>query len=366
MSGLEGIVAAETVMSLVDGKNGRLLVRGHELEEIAGTLSFEEMASLLWAGTTPEPTTATDLQSLFAAGRASAWARVEGVLSLAQGMAPLDGMRLGVAALATQEVGACDIVGAIPVFIAALDRQRRGLAPIAPNAKFSQATDYLAMLTGAAPQAAEVTALETYLVTVADHGMNASTFTARVVASTQADIVGWIVGAISALSGPLHGGAPGPVLDMLDAVEAAQNLDAWIEGELGKGERLMGFGHRIYRTRDPRADVLRNALDKLPHDAGRTALARDLEAAVLRILADRYPGRKLDTNVEYYTALLLEAVGLDRALFTPTFAMGRVLGWIAHGYEQVASKRLIRPASEYIGPLPAATADKPELERVGG
>jgi len=366
MSGLEGVVAAETEMSLVDGKNGRLIVRGHELEDIAGTLTYEDVASLLWSRVVPGATQSNDLAALFAASREEAWTRLKPLFPLATGMSPLDGLRFGLSALAGNDTEAADLVGAVPVLIAALERQRHGAQPIAPDTNLGQAADFLRMLSGTAPRPVNVAAFETYLVTVADHGMNASTFTSRVIASTRADITGWIVGAISALSGPLHGGAPGPVLDMLDAVEAATSPADWIEAQLAKGERLMGFGHRIYRTRDPRADVLKAALDKLPHDAGRISMARELETAALRALAHRYPDRRLDINVEFYTALLLEAVGLDRSLFTPAFALGRTLGWIAHGYEQVASKRLIRPASEYTGPMPAVSETRPALERVGG
>jgi citrate synthase len=197
-------------------------------------------------------------------------------------------------------------------------------------------------------------ALDTYLTVVSDHGLNASTFTARVIASTAAGIVPAVVGALAALEGPLHGGAPGPVLDMLDAIAAAGDPEAWLAAKLAAGERLMGFGHRVYRTRDPRADVLKEAAARLGKSAGRIAFAERVEAAAHAALARHRPGRRLDTNVEFYTAILLEALGLPRAAFTAVFAMGRASGWTAHVMEQEATGRLIRPDSRYVGPLPEA------------
>jgi citrate synthase len=211
------------------------------------------------------------------------------------------------------------------------------------------------MLRGAEPTAAEAAALDAYLVTVAEHGMNASTFTARVIASTRSDVVSAVVGALGALKGPLHGGAPGPVLDMLDAIGTPENIDAWLSAELASGRRLMGFGHRIYHVRDPRADVLKGVVSRLKRaGAGRIAFAEAVEQGAIAAPARHKPDRPLQTNVEFYTALLLEAVGLDRELFTAVFAMGRVAGWTAHVFEQQQSGRLLRPQSEYVGPVPEA------------
>jgi citrate synthase len=210
------------------------------------------------------------------------------------------------------------------------------------------------MLHGRAPSPEEARALDAYLVTVCDHGLNASTFAARVVASTRAGLVSSAVAALSALKGPLHGGAPGPVLDMLDAIGTASAAEGWIEAALARGERLMGFGHRVYRVRDPRADALKSAIAGLPGTAGRIAFAEQIERDVLLRLARRYPDRGLKTNVEFYTALLLEALGVPREAFTAVFACGRTLGWVAHAREQVATGRLVRPASVYVGPPPPA------------
>ena len=216
------------------------------------------------------------------------------------------------------------------------------------------------MLTGTAPTPQQAGALDRYLVTVADHGLNASTFAARVVASTKAGLTSSVLAALSALKGPLHGGAPGPVLDMLDAAGSPEHAPAWIAAELARGERLMGFGHRIYRVRDPRADALKAAVRLLASagaiDPARFALAEALEGTALAQLKAKKPDRPLDTNVEFYTALLLEALGFPREAFTGVFAMGRVGGWLAHAREQAETGRLIRPMSTYVGPQPQAAA----------
>jgi citrate synthase len=212
------------------------------------------------------------------------------------------------------------------------------------------------MIRGTPGDAEEVRAFETYLVTVIDHGLNASTFAARVVASTAAGLPSAIVAALCALKGPLHGGAPGPVLDMLDAIGEAGKADAWIAEALKRGERLMGFGHRVYRVRDPRASVLKATVAKLKGRANRITLAEAVEAAALRALRDFRSERRLDTNVEFYTALLLEALAIPREGFTPVFALARTAGWIAHAREQEVTGRLIRPQSRYVGPWPVQAA----------
>jgi citrate synthase len=208
------------------------------------------------------------------------------------------------------------------------------------------------MLSGEAPGEGSVRALETYLNTVSDHGMNASTFAARVIVATRSDLVSAVVGAVGALKGPLHGGAPGPALDVVFEIGSAENAEPVLREKLRRGERLMGFGHRIYRVRDPRADVLAAAAEQLyatDADEDLYALALKVEETALRLLAEHRPGRNLQTNVEFYTALLLHGLGLSTGLFTPTFAVGRVAGWTAHCLEQQSEDRLIRPQSEYVG-----------------
>jgi citrate synthase len=252
------------------------------------------------------------------------------------------------------------LVAAPAVFTTALLRRQAGLETLAPNPTLDHAADTLRLLTGKLPSPQEAAALDRYLVTVSDHGLNASTFAARVIASTQAGLTSSVLAALSALKGPLHGGAPGPVLDMLDAVGTPQNADSWIAAALAKGERLMGFGHRVYRVRDPRADALKGAVRALATsgaiDPARLALAEAVEAAALAQLRLKKPDRPLDTNVEFYTALLLEALGFPREAFTCVFAMGRVSGWIAHAREQAVDGRLIRPMSVYVGPAPQVAA----------
>jgi citrate synthase len=289
-------------------------------------------------------------------GRVEAFARLSNLgdaLTLSDGM---DALRASVAHLVeARDDAAARLVGAVAVFAAAWHRGALGLAPVAPDPKASHAGDALRMITGEAPSAAAARALDAYLVTVADHGTNASTFAARVVASTGSDLVSAVVAAIGALKGPLHGGAPGPVLDMLDAIGEPANAPAWIDAELAAGRRIMGMGHRIYRVRDPRALVLERAAKGLRDEgvaARRLDLARAAEKAAEAALVKKHPDRPLKANVEFYTAILLDAVGLPRTLFTPVFAMSRVAGWCAHVAEQKKTGRLIRPSSTYVGPAP--------------
>ncbi len=346
-SGLEGIVVADTRLSDVDGERGRLVIAGRDVEALAGTTSFEGACALLYGG--DEKTVTRDL----AAGRVRAFARLRNLgdaLELTDGM---DAIRAAVAHL-EGDAPPWDVAGAVAVFAAGWARRRAGEAPIAPDTTLSHAADYRRMVTGDA-DAARGRALDAYLVTVIDHGMNASTFAARVVTSTGSDRVSAVVAGIGALKGPLHGGAPGPVLDMLDAVADPARAEAWLESELAAGRRIMGMGHRIYRVRDPRAAVLERAIEALESsgvETPRLALARAVERAAEGVLRARHPNRPLRANVEFYTAVLLDVVGLPRGLFTPTFAVGRVAGWLAHVEEQRTTGRLIRPASRYVGRQP--------------
>jgi citrate synthase len=230
-------------------------------------------------------------------------------------------------------------------------RRQAGHAPIRPDASLSHAADYLRMSTGARVDRARADALDAYLVCVADHGLNASTLAARVVASTGSDLVSAVVAGVGALKGPLHGGAPGPVLDMLDAIADPARTRAWLVEELAAGRRIMGMGHRIYRVRDPRAAALERVAARLEttNTGARLALARSVEREAEALLAERQPDRQLRANVEFYTAVLLEAVGVPRSLFSPTFAAGRVAGWCAHYEEQRRRGRLMRPLSRYVG-----------------
>ena len=358
-NGLENVVAAETVLSEVDGNAGRLVIRGVPLEALAGRTSYEETLALLWDGFFPA--LPADVAEAVGAARARVFAALEDALPLVAGRDPFDAMRALTALLpdGTDIEAALALAAAPAVLLPALVRLRDGKAPLAPDRRLPHATDMLRMMTGALPAPKAASALETYLVTVADHGLNASTFAARVVASTGAGLNSSVLAALGALKGPLHGGAPGPVLDMLDAVGDPGHAASWIAAELAAGRRLMGFSHRIYRVRDPRADALKGALGRLGHSQGpvpRMALAARVEAEALAALRRHKPDRPLDTNVEFYTALLLEALGFPRDTFTAVFSAGRVLGWIAHAREQAATGKLIRPKSIYVGPQPREAA----------
>ncbi|HLK51351.1 MAG TPA: citrate/2-methylcitrate synthase, partial [Bryobacteraceae bacterium] len=244
-------------------------------------------------------------------------------------------------------------IAAFPSLVGTYWRLLEGKAPVPIRQDLPHAAHYLHQLFGTEPAPERTRALETYLNTVCDHGLNASTFTARVIVSTKSDVISAITGAVGALKGPLHGGAPGPALEMVFEAGAPERAEAVIRARLDRGERLMGFGHRVYRVRDPRADILAAAAERFYANGGDRQLydlARAVERAALRLLRERKPDRRLDTNVEFYTALLLHGLGLPAELFTPTFAVGRVLGWAAHCLEQVREGKLIRPQSVYVGP----------------
>jgi len=348
-AGLDGVVAAETRLSRVDGLRGELVIAGSRVQELA-ELSFAELAARLWERE-------DELARSLGAARVAAFeqlARWEPALQLPTAM---DALRAGLALL---ELPPADpelaLTGASAVLVGAWARRQAGSAPLAPDPDAAHAADLLGLIRGERATEAEARALNTYLVSVADHGLNASTFTARIVASTQADARAAVVAAIGALQGPLHGGAPGPVLDMLDAIGTPERAEAWLEAELAQGRRLMGFGHRVYRVRDPRASVLEGALLELCGERKRTALARSVEASATRLLAARYPQRPLLANVEFFTALLLEGLGIPRELFSAVFATGRVAGWLGHVAEQRSCGRLIRPRGRYVGPEPLPLA----------
>jgi citrate synthase len=356
-SGLDGVVAADTVLSLVDGANGRLVIRGKELAELVPDYGFEGTAALLWDGFAPEGGDRQAVMQGLGAAREAAFRHVPRLLPAAAGLSPVEALRVGLAMLGDAEPLPHHLLvtGALPVFLAALLRSSEGKSPVAPDPRLGTAADLLRMLRGASASAAEAAALDAYLTTVAEHGLNASTFTARVIASTRAGTISAVLGALCALKGPLHGGAPEPVLDMLDEIGSVERAAPWLENAIVRGDRLMGFGHRIYKVRDPRADVLKAVVLGMPRSGNRIAFAEAVEREALAALKRLKPSRPLDTNVEFYTALLLDAVGLPRQAFTPVFAVARVAGWSAHIMEQNRLGRLVRPQSRYVGP-PLATA----------
>ena len=353
-SGLEGVVVAETRLSDVDGERGRLTIAGHDVEALTGRASFEDVCALLWDGRLPDAAGGEAMRAELARGRAAAFEQLPPLLPLLGADDAMDALRATVAAFASPLGVRPDaaLTGALAVFAAAWVRRRAGAAPVPPDPALPHAADYLRMNSGAPPSEPLARALDAYLVTVSEHGLNASTFTARVVASTGSDLVSAVTAAVGALKGPLHGGAPGPVLDMLDAIGAPGRAEAWLDAELAAGRRVMGMGHRIYRTRDPRAAVLERAIERLEGAGVRTerlALARAVERAAETALRARHPERPLLANVEFFTAVVLDAVGLPREAFASTFAVARVAGWCAHVAEQRAVGRLVRPASVYVG-----------------
>lgn len=340
--GLGGVVVAHTEMSGIDGEAGRLVIGGEDVEVLADG-DVEAVCARLWY---IDPDHA---RAELGRGRGAAFEALPRLGDALERVDGMDALRASLAHLEDEHPAA--IAGATAVFAAAWWRRRRGLDPVPPDSTLDHAADYWRMCTGRTPEPAVARAMRAYLVTVSDHGMNASTFAARVVTSTRSDAVSAVVAAVGALKGPLHGGAPGPVLDMLDAIGEPDRAEAWVRAELEAGRRIMGMGHRVYRVRDPRAAVL----EARARDIGgqRVALARAVEATAARVLAERYPERRLCANVEFFTAVLLDSIELDRAQFSPTFAVGRVVGWLGHIAEERARGRLIRPRARYLGPAGA-------------
>lgn len=359
-NGLDDVVAADTVLSDVDGVGGHLTIRGYSLMELACHWRYGQVVRLLFDGFFDELPGDAELERAIGKARVEVFERLQPMLAQ---LAPLDiysAMRAGMALLPDGDelADALRLIAAPAVLTPALLRLGRGEKPIAPDSRADHAADMLRMLSGTASPAL-AKALDTYLVTVCDHGLNASTFATRVVASTQAGLTSAILAGLGALKGPLHGGAPGPVIEMLDAIEASGDAAAWLRDEIAHGERVMGFGHRIYRVRDPRADVLKAVVRQLGTKSGtdsRLAFAETVEQAALEVLRVAKPQRSIQTNVEFYTALLLEAAGVPKEAFSNVFAAGRVAGWIAHAREQQATGRLIRPQSRYVGPVPDLVA----------
>lgn len=354
--GLEGVVVAETALSEVDGENGRLVYHGYEIADLAHHATFEEVTHLLWVGHLPSKSELREFSEKMASYRALPEEVAAVISALPTTVEPMDVLRTGASALgATRHISgtptlahAMALTASFPTIMAMFQRRRQGLPIIAPRTDLSHAANYLYMLTGEAPSDQRTRALDTYLILTADHGLNASTFTARVIASTLSDMCSSIVGAIGALKGPLHGGAPALVLDMLRSIGTPDNAEAWLTSALDRGDRLMGFGHRVYKTEDPRAKVLRTLAERTS-EIEFFQLAIRVEDLALKLLAERKPGRRLYTNVEFYSAAVLHGVGLPDDLFTPTFGVSRVAGWTAHVIEQIKDNRLIRPSSSYVG-----------------
>ena len=357
--GLAGVVVTRTRLSHVDGERGRLLVAGHDVEHFAQRFDFEQGSAQLWAAAELD---VGDLPARLEAAREAAFEALPQLGDALRREHAMDALRAALAHC-PEHSRPEELVAAAAVYTAAHARLHQGLAPLAPVRGQRHAEALLGML-GLANDPDRARALDVYLVCVLDHGLNASTFAARVVASTQSDLVSAVVAAVGALKGPLHGGAPGPVLDMLDAIGEPSRARSYLSAELEAGRRIMGMGHRIYRQRDPRALVLERALTRLEQALAargdntnararqRLQLARAVEQEAAALLAQRHPERPLQVNVEFYTAVLLSALDIDARLFSALFACARVVGWIAHYTEQQRHGRLIRPDARYIGAVP--------------
>ncbi|MFJ3801737.1 citrate synthase/methylcitrate synthase [Streptomyces sp. NPDC090088] len=364
--GLAGVVVTDTEVGDVRGSQGFYHYRQYSAVELARTRGFEDVWHLLVHGELPD----AERAAAFAAETAALRRLPDGVRAALPAVAaasgtsgPLAGMRTALSLLGAAQgfrpvydvdadrrradtVAAC---AAVPTLLAALYRLGRGLDPVEPREDLSYAANYLYMLTGAEPDARRARAVEQYLISTIDHGFNASTFTARVIASTGADVAACLVGAVGALSGPLHGGAPSRALDTLDAIGTPDRIDPWIRERVLAGDRVMGFGHAIYRTEDPRSRMLREIAEGF--GGPRVEFAVEVERHVERILAELKPGRELHTNVEFYAGVVMELCGLPREMFTPTFAAARVVGWSANILEQAADSKIIRPVARYVGPV---------------
>ena len=348
--GLEGVVGAESSIGLVDGKNGRLLYRGYPIGQLVARGTYAEVADLLWTGEWhpgaelhPAPVPEPVLVALRA---------------LPSDAHPMDALRTAVSVWgAGQKLAwpptpeqARALTAFSPSALAAFGRLRQGLQPIAPDPALDLAGGFLQQLTGSVPDRDTARALEAYFIVGAEHGLNASTFTARVITATRSDLASAVVGAIGALKGPLHGGAPAEVVNQLLEIGSPERAEAWVRATVASGGRIMGFGHRVYRAYDPRAAALRQVAESMDHRPDWLDLAIQVEDVVLRVLAELKPNRVLKTNVEYYAAAVLQGVGLTPDLFPATFALARHAGWTAHAIEQVAANKLIRPDMRYTGP----------------
>lgn len=355
--GLEGIIAAQTAISMVDGENGRLVYRGYVIADLAEDMSFEEVAHLLWYGRLPTRAELDALTLEMAASRTLTPAASATLNALPKDTDPMDVLRSVVSVQGVEHrlekptiPLAVHATASFPTILANFHRRQAGLEPVGQRADLGHAANYLYMLNGKESSPEIVRALNTYLVLLADHGMNASTFTARVIASTDSDLASCLVGAIGALKGPAHGGAPSAVMDQLEKIGTAANAEKWLREARKQKVRFMGFGHRIYRTYDPRARILKAMCQRLNPQF--YDLASKVEETALAILHEEHPERPQATNVEFYSAGVLQAIGLPKEYFPPTFAVSRAAGWTAHVLEQSGNNRIIRPQSEYIGPEP--------------
>jgi citrate synthase len=368
--GLKGVIAAETQIAEVDGINGKLTLRGYDISELSGNIEFEEVCYLLWHGKLPSKAEYAALKAEMSAARALPDAVLDALKCVAPYAKGMDDLRIGASMLSvgdatnTWEHGAKpDVEGAtrraarlqaqMPALVAHTYRLGQGLPIVPPKPEHGLAEGFLYMLEGKEPDASRVAGLNAYLVAVSEHGLNASTFAARVIIATNSDMVSALTGAIGALKGWLHGGVPGPVLEMLEKIGTGENAEAWIRNERKEKRRIMGFGHRVYQVRDPRAALLGVAAERMAEMTGDHKLLdliRVVEEAAIKVLDEEGKDKKLRANVELYAALILHAIDVPSELFTPIFAIGRTSGWTAHMLEQIPMETIIRPESLYAGP----------------
>ena len=352
-------------VSWVGGTTGDLVYRGFDVRALVPGVPYESMVHLLLYGDPPRSDPSPEVGQALAENRSPPAAAVNVVDALATDLPPLEALRTVLSSLGDGSFGypptleeGFRLIAQAPVLLARFVRRARGEAPVPPRAGLSHAANYLWMLTRREPPPEHVRALEGYLCLLADHGMNASTFALRVAISTQSDLVSAATAALATLKGPLHGGAPSRVSEMLDAIGTADRAESWVAERLARRELLFGFGHRAYKTEDPRGLVL-HKIARTVAEPARFELAETVEKAALAALRRARPEARLFTNVEYYSAVVLEAVGLPREMFTPTFAVARTAGWTAHALEQAADNRLIRPDVEYVGPAKGRTWPRP-------
>ncbi|QCD58692.1 citrate synthase [Streptomyces hawaiiensis] len=363
--GLAGVVVTDTRIGDVRGLEGFYHYRQYSAVDLARTRGFEDVWHLLVRGELPD----AEQSAAFAAETAAlrrlpdeVRAALPAIAAAGGHSGPLAGMRTALSLLGAakgfrpvydidadrRRQDTIEAAAAVPTLLTALHRLGRGLEPVEPREDLTYAANYLYMLTDSVPAEQHARAIEQYLISTIDHGFNASTFTARVIASTGADVAACLAGAVAALSGPLHGGAPSRALDTLDAIGTPDRIGPWVRQRVLAGERIMGFGHAIYRTEDPRSRMLREVAQGF--GGPRVDFAVEVERRIEEILAELKPGRELHTNVEYYAGVVMELCGLPREMFTPTFAAARAVGWSANILEQAEDPKIIRPVARYVGP----------------
>jgi citrate synthase len=365
--GLAGVIVAETEVGDVRGQEGFYHYRQYSATELAEKRSLEDVWHLMFERELPTTAQREAFLEEIRSNRVlppTVAAQLPAIAETSERFLPLDGLRTVISLVGSaldfqpsldvtaEELrrNAMQVCAVVPTALAALYRLYRGHEPIDPHPDLGYAANYLYMITGEVPEERFARGIEQYQITTVDHGFNASTFTARVITSTGADLAAAVVGGIGALSGPLHGGAPSRALDMLDAIGTPDKTDSWVRNAMEDGDRIMGFGHRVYKTEDPRSRLLKGVAEGLGGDM--VDFAKQVEATVVDLLAELKPGRELYANVEFYAGVVMDRCGLPREMFTPTFASSRVIGWCANILEQAADNRVIRPSARYVGPPP--------------